>query len=126
MGAYHRELENRRCTCTVFDLLGRYGSMVVDDRRLCEMDILFFFQAEDGIRDYKVTGVQTCALPICRQAVALYDELSERWTRLKVVYSGRGFHVHVFDDEAFRLTRKERSRIATRFEIGRASCRERV
>src|SRR5256885_13707038 len=26
----------------------------------------FFFQAEDGIRDYKVTGVQTCALPICQ------------------------------------------------------------
>src|ERR1039457_6756499 len=25
---------------------------------------LYFFQAEDGIRDYKVTGVQTCALPI--------------------------------------------------------------
>src|SRR3989454_7452209 len=28
--------------------------------------MLFFFQAEDGIRDYKVTGVQTCALPILR------------------------------------------------------------
>src|SRR5256885_7026441 len=27
---------------------------------------LFFFQAEDGIRDYKVTGVQTCALPISK------------------------------------------------------------
>src|SRR2546426_2128960 len=27
----------------------------------------FFFQAEDGIRDYKVTGVQTCALPIFRR-----------------------------------------------------------
>src|SRR2546426_8375218 len=27
-------------------------------------DFFFFFQAEDGIRDYKVTGVQTCALPI--------------------------------------------------------------
>src|ERR1022692_4231838 len=26
--------------------------------------VKFFFQAEDGIRDYKVTGVQTCALPI--------------------------------------------------------------
>src|SRR5690349_21903020 len=25
----------------------------------------FFFQAEDGIRDLYVTGVQTCALPIC-------------------------------------------------------------
>src|SRR5256885_2623943 len=29
----------------------------------------FFFQAEDGIRDYKVTGVQTCALPIYHVAV---------------------------------------------------------
>src|SRR5690348_18040421 len=28
----------------------------------------FFFQAEDGIRDGRVTGVQTCALPICRDA----------------------------------------------------------
>src|SRR5256885_6592557 len=28
----------------------------------------FFFQAEDGIRDYKVTGVQTCALPIYADA----------------------------------------------------------
>src|SRR5256885_3373990 len=28
------------------------------------MVVFFFFQAEDGIRDYKVTGVQTCALPI--------------------------------------------------------------
>src|SRR5690606_40958057 len=27
----------------------------------------FFFQAEDGIRDFHVTGVQTCALPIYRQ-----------------------------------------------------------
>src|SRR5690606_40664696 len=26
---------------------------------------IFFFQAEDGIRDFHVTGVQTCALPIC-------------------------------------------------------------
>src|SRR2546429_8627729 len=26
---------------------------------------VFFFQAEDGIRDVAVTGVQTCALPIC-------------------------------------------------------------
>src|SRR5256885_9689860 len=31
---------------------------------------LFFFQAEDGIRDYKVTGVQTCALPIFVESVA--------------------------------------------------------
>src|SRR5438046_9204029 len=31
--------------------------------------LLFFFQAEDGIRDWSVTGVQTCALPICRLQV---------------------------------------------------------
>src|SRR5256885_7836181 len=30
----------------------------------CINYFFFFFQAEDGIRDYKVTGVQTCALPI--------------------------------------------------------------
>src|SRR5687767_15255593 len=29
-----------------------------------KMQIIFFFQAEDGIRDKLVTGVQTCALPI--------------------------------------------------------------
>src|SRR2546422_6750430 len=31
----------------------------------------FFFQAEDGIRDVAVTGVQTCALPICQWVVFL-------------------------------------------------------
>src|SRR2546426_1832951 len=32
--------------------------------RMAVFLLFFFFQAEDGIRDYKVTGVQTCALPI--------------------------------------------------------------
>src|SRR5690606_39936016 len=31
----------------------------------------FFFQAEDGIRDFHVTGVQTCALPISRLLLGL-------------------------------------------------------
>src|SRR5207253_5065803 len=30
------------------------------------LEFIFFFQAEDGIRDGHVTGVQTCALPICK------------------------------------------------------------
>src|SRR5437868_15422385 len=34
---------------------------------------IFFFQAEDGIRDRNVTGVQTCALPISRTAVGRWD-----------------------------------------------------
>src|SRR5260370_25495971 len=33
--------------------------------------VLFFFQAEDGIRDSSVTGVQTCALPIYRHSLVL-------------------------------------------------------
>src|SRR5437667_103154 len=33
--------------------------------RLLRLITPFFFQAEDGIRDRDVTGVQTCALPIC-------------------------------------------------------------
>src|SRR2546430_6583009 len=32
--------------------------------RVCTWIVFFFFQAEDGIRDLTVTGVQTCALPI--------------------------------------------------------------
>src|SRR6266566_7017662 len=35
------------------------------------MLLFFFFQAEDGIRDYKVTGVQTCALPIFSRVARL-------------------------------------------------------
>src|SRR5690606_4785868 len=37
--------------------------------------IIFFFQAEDGIRDFHVTGVQTCALPISALGDALRDAL---------------------------------------------------
>src|SRR2546429_2689951 len=35
-------------------------------RWFVDVSLVFFFQAEDGIRDVAVTGVQTCALPICR------------------------------------------------------------
>src|SRR5438034_8421747 len=40
---------------------------------VCVMCLLFsfFFQAEDGIRDHCVTGVQTCALPILRPVILL-------------------------------------------------------
>src|SRR5256885_5814623 len=46
----------------------------------------FFFQAEDGIRYYKVTGVQTCALPISQPRsgarLADADPMSIDWTAL--------------------------------------------
>src|SRR5437588_4272141 len=44
----------------------------------------FFFQAEDGIRDHCVTGVQTCALPICdrRRSRAVHSGRKQHMTRL--------------------------------------------
>src|SRR5438105_2297768 len=41
----------------------RYGGLLLAPS--CTSCFFFFFQAEDGIRDPLVTGVQTCALPIC-------------------------------------------------------------
>src|SRR5256885_13288166 len=38
------------------------------------VSMIFIFQAEDGIRDYKVTGVQTCALPIFSEAREVLEE----------------------------------------------------
>src|SRR5690349_21382568 len=49
----------------------------VDDG-LAELDQCFFFQAEDGIRDLYVTGVQTCALPISRRTRV---GSTSRWSR---------------------------------------------
>src|SRR5262249_58653557 len=40
---------------------------------------LFFFQAEDGIRDWSVTGVQTCALPISLLLLGLAGYLAMLW-----------------------------------------------
>ena len=42
-------------------MVDRVGKM---EKKIVRYSVFFFFQAEDGIRDYKVTGVQTCALPI--------------------------------------------------------------
>src|SRR2546421_6045440 len=43
---------------------GSVSSEIFQDRVVFIFDFFFFFQAEDGIRDLIVTGVQTCALPI--------------------------------------------------------------
>ena len=41
--------------------------------------VVFFFQAEDGIRDIGVTGVQTCALPILRADLVRLDDNWQEW-----------------------------------------------
>src|SRR4030043_1815686 len=62
--------------------------------------VVFFFQAEDGIRDVAVTGVQTCALPISLRATATAPAVE-----IEVIDAAGGLPLD---------------------QIGRASCRERV
>src|SRR2546429_264685 len=59
----HEPLQRNRSTFGSGPWLGRdyHGG---DRRSSLRASIPFFFQAEDGIRDVAVTGVQTCALPI--------------------------------------------------------------
>src|SRR2546430_7830647 len=96
-------------------------SVVIDDTHF-----FFFFQAEDGIRDLTVTGVQTCALPI--------------YTLIPLARTPEAFYVGTLADERVlkdrfylgvqaqvpvgRLT--EEIPAKTKIKIGRASCRERV
>src|SRR5690606_40819084 len=52
---------------------------------------LFFFQAEDGIRAFHVTGVQTCALPICAAHVKRHLAVDKaRRRRARLVYGRDG------------------------------------
>src|SRR5690606_40974413 len=73
----------------------------------------FFFQAEDGIRVFHVTGVQTCALPISPRAAArAVDGVDDRRRRRRGAAGPRRRY-------------RGGSRGGARGEIGRASCRER-
>src|SRR5256885_2413019 len=60
----------------------------------------FFFQAEDGIRDYKVTGVQTCALPICTTD---YGDDKDR-----VVRKSDQSYTYFVPDVAYHVTKWQR------------------
>ena len=47
--------------------------------------------------------------------VEMYEKLETEFGELRVVFSGRGFHIHVLDEEAVKLTYKERKEIAMKF-----------
>src|SRR5947209_20605556 len=74
---------------------------------------IFFFQAEDGIRDIGVTGVQTCALPISRRS----GRAASRARR--TFHGGRRSPGRWAPPRCARAPRSPA-------KIGRASCRERV
>src|SRR2546430_4178077 len=108
---------------------GRYsGERVWKRARAISENIrFFFFQAEDGIRDLTVTGVQTCALPISRLAFfqmiggKTLGGLNGAFLTTTILTSVTGFF--------FPITKVTPGLVIggiSLLEIGRASCRERV
>src|SRR5256885_3472312 len=96
-------------------------------KRVSKRDFIlfFFFQAEDGIRDYKVTGVQTCALPIyvllqltARRLPSVHRPRNEARARRR---PGPGQSRSFFEERCGPAMAE-----VERHKIGRASCRERV
>src|SRR5687767_15520748 len=93
------------------------------------LSVHFFFQAEDGIRDKLVTGVQTCALPISQTALVSLDRAPpvEGFNLMK-----EGVRMMSVGTHTISIAPKKGSQggqccdeLPTT-QIGRASCRERV
>src|SRR5437868_9603640 len=90
---------------------------------------IFFFQAEDGIRDRNVTGVQTCALPISPRTPTTTASLPirattaqlTRWSSLAMTAASS--RLRMFPQWGTTPTHRESM---AGCKIGRASCRERV
>src|SRR5687767_15737554 len=93
--------------------------------------LVFFFQAEAGIRDKLVPGVQTCALPISGEmnAAELRNRVVSVLRKHLCVefFRARNANLRAADRGAMQIADElieEQS--AQRLQIGRASCRERV
>src|SRR5256885_9546197 len=86
----------------------------------------FFFQAEDGIRDYKVTGVQTCALPISLLPRRSGGSRYRLWSCVVLRAEQRSCERSACRFDSFRAAHAASAFGPHRDEIGRASCRERV
>src|SRR2546427_7432568 len=99
----------------------------VDARSFLRSLIFFFFQAEDGIRDLTVTGVQTCALPILlryARAARAAEVVHFQW--LVVPALDRHLLPRGAPGGPRRPLVLTAHDILPREQIGRASCRERV
>ena len=60
-------------------------------------------------------GLSFCELElemVKQEAVGLYEFLANRFSGVKAVYSGRGFHLHVFNPQAYQMTTQKREELA--------------
>src|SRR2546430_6604693 len=74
----------------------------------------FFFQAEDGIRDLTVTGVQTCALPIYPSDEPPHDRVGrggEQRTKSSALDSKPGCHKTRISNAGNEIERSEERRV---------------
>src|SRR2546430_4956454 len=103
------------------EAIAQYSVDARDRVRFC----FFFFQAEDGIRDLTVTGVQTCALPISRIDSATLNE--QKWPiNVSSPISSSGMSPCRLLNASCGLPERHTPSPITIRQIGRASCRERV
>src|SRR5699024_11341844 len=87
--------------------------------------IFFFFQAEDGIRDRNVTGVQTCALPISAPTEGPLCDSGVASSRTGGAIQSEHRRACTIGSMSF-LPAELPHTAARGAKIGRASCRERV
>src|SRR2546430_3892167 len=59
---------------------------MIDDVISSVSCFVFFFQAEDGIRDLTVTGVQTCALPISKKKILICEDVKRFFPSVGAIY----------------------------------------
>src|SRR5690606_40922667 len=94
-----------------------------------------FFRAEDGIRAFHVTGVQTCALPISATTRALLNEVDKGLIpqelilacRVREIWAGSRHFWMAFDRRHHQAEERYwNCSWVIAVQIGRASCRERV
>src|SRR5438034_2163625 len=122
---YHTVLKSRRLDIIVDCLIVHCGLVHL-------ASFFFFFQAEDGIRDHCVTGVQTCALPISWPSRCAMTQgtpakpIMPRRQRSKEPKPFTGFTHKPPCTLCEPETAHPQPRPPGRPEIGRASCRERV
>src|SRR5258708_17492800 len=91
-------------------------------------DVFFFFQAEDGIRDDLVTGVQTCALPIFIAACGCTIPANVVIPKSRNVHPQAAMTTFagIARNSAGEISMKNSVPAVSPAKIGRASCRERV
>lgn len=64
-------------------------------------------------------GLSFCEIElkmVTEETVKLHERLQQLFSKVKIVYSGRGFHIHVFDKESFGWSRRKRKELARKLK----------